>query len=474
MIETSLDLLNTSARSSWVRLRTLAMSRWLAIFGQAAAVMVATRYFEIDLRLGLCFLAIGVSAAFNIILTVIFPANNRLSERNAMLTLLFDLCQLAALLALSGGLSNPFVILMLAPVTISATALTLRATALLGLVFVLLVTTLMWAFIPLTTVSGQLIQLPSILIAGTWAALVISAVFLAVYARRITVETFTMSEALSATQMALDREQKLTALGSVVAAAAHELGTPLATIKLAAAELADELSDRPELMEDARLISAQADRCKEILKDMGRSGHDDMHMHYAPVSAVIDEAALPHLDRGKTIIIRINGKLINESVADQPEIRRHAEIIYGMRNLIQNAVDFATQYVWIDIDWDDTNMRIHVGDDGRGYPGDLIEKIGDPFVRTRWETRSDQSQRPGYEGMGLGLFIAKTLLERTGAHLTFANGIKARKRVGVPPLAIPELMRPSGAIVEVVWSRSDIELTKGTQRAPLGENVPII
>lgn len=280
-----------------------------------------------------------------------------------------------------------------------------------------------------------------------------------------------MSEALTATQMALGREQKLTALGSIVAAAAHEFGTPLATIKLAAAELADELSDRPELRADALLIGSQADRCRDILHDMGRSGKEDMHMHHAPVSAVIDEASAPHLDRGITVITRISGTPISAAMLSQPEIYRHPEIIHGLRNLIQNAVDFATGFVWIDVDWDDSELRIHIGDDGPGYPADLIDKIGDPYVRTR----SDEtlSERPEYEGMGLGLFIAKTLLERSGASLTFANGSEVPGKAKHPPADLVEFARPSGAIVEVVWKRSEIEPPKELRRAPLGKNVPV-
>lgn len=470
MSDTSFDLFDNSARSGWVRLRTLVLLRWLAILGQGGAILLAVYFLDIDLRLDVCFLAIGISVAFNIVTTVIFPENNRLTERNAMLTLIFDLCQLGFLLAMTGGLSNPFVVLMLVPVTISATALSIRAILTLGLVFLIIITGLLRFYVPLTTFSGEVIQLPDLLIAGTWPALVVSALFLAIYARRVTVETFVMSEALTATQMALGREQKLTALGGVVAAAAHELGTPLATIKLVAAELADELSDRPELYEDALLISSQADRCRDILHDMGRSGKDDMHVHYAPVLSVVEEASEPHMDRGKTIIIRINGLPVTNLIPNQPEIYRASEIIHGLRNLVQNAVDFATEYVWIDIDWSRTHLRVHVGDDGFGYPPDLIGKIGDPFVRTRSQTKKSQEQRPGYEGMGLGLFIAKTLLERSGAKLTFANGTETPGLPTRPPLGPVEYARPTGAVVELVWRRVDIEPDQSEVRGALGEN----
>ncbi len=470
MFDTPLNLFNSTARSKWLRLRTLILLRWLAIAGQLGAIIIATRFLEIDLRLDLCASALGVSVAFNIVVTAIFPANNRLSERNAMLTLLFDLFQLAFLVSLTGGLSNPFVFLMLAPVIVSAAALTLRATVIIGLVFISLISLLVVFYIPLTTLSGELIQLPNLLIYGTWASLVTTGVFLAAYAHRVTEETFSMSEALTATQLALGREQRLSALDGVVAAAAHELGTPLATIKLVAAELADELEDHPHLYDDAKLIGTQADRCRDILRDMGRTGKDDTHLHHAPISAVVEEAAAPHMDRGKMIMIRIDGALQTELVPDQPEVPRHPEIIHGLRNLVQNAVDFAAARVWIDIDWDEKELRIHVGDDGMGYPPDLIGKIGDPFVRKRTDKQKAQSARPEYEGMGLGLFIAKTLLERTGARLTFANGSEAPGKRPMSPPGPPEFARPTGAIVEVVWRRSDIEATKSTVRGALGEN----
>lgn len=470
MFDAPLKLFSSNARSKWLRLRTLILLRWLAVGGQLGAIVIATRFLEVDLRLDLCATALGISVAFNIVATVIFPANNRLSERNAVLTLMFDLFQLAFLVSLTGGLSNPFVFLLLAPVTIAAAALTLRATVIIGVVFISLISLLVVFYIPLTTLSGELIQLPSMLIYGTWAALVTSGIFLAAYAHRVTEETFSMSEALTATQLALGREHRLTALGGVVAAAAHELGTPLATIKLAAAELADELENHPHLYDDAKLIGTQADRCRDILRDMGRSGKDDTHLHHSPVSAVVEEAAAPHMDRGKMILIRIDGALQVEPVPSQPEVPRQPEIIHGIRNLVQNAVDFAAARVWIDIDWDDKYLRVHVGDDGMGYPPDLIGKIGDPFVRKRNDKQKHLPARPEYEGMGLGLFIAKTLLERSGARLTFANGSEVPGKRSTTPSGPPEFARPTGAIVEVVWRRSDIEAKRSSVRGPLGEN----
>lgn len=264
-----------------------------------------------------------------------------------------------------------------------------------------------------------------------------------------------MSDALSATQMALSREQKLTDLGGVVAAAAHELGTPLATIKLASGELFEELGDRPELQEDAALIREQADRCRDILRDMGRAGKDDLHLRQAPLRAVLEEAAEPHMDRGKEIEFELMGPEMA-----QPSILRKPEIIHGVRNLVQNAVDFAQYQIWVEASWTDDSIALRIMDDGSGFPPHLIGRIGDPFMKRR-KLSSDKNRRPGYEGMGLGLFIAKTLLERSGAELSFANGREA---------GTVDSDTGIGAVVEVKWKRSDIDAVSGSAPVPFGEN----
>jgi two-component system sensor histidine kinase RegB len=301
-------------------------------------------------------------------------------------------------------------------------------------------------------------------------------VFLALFARRVTAETFVMNQALLATQMALSREQRLSALGGVVAATAHELGTPLATIKLTAGELSEELADLdvPDfLREDAELIREQADRCREILRSMGRAGKDDTHLKVAPISAVVEEAAEPHAERGRTLVLRVNGEMLHDAIEEQPLVNRNPELVHGLRNLVQNAVDFATTTVWVDISWDAASLRIVVGDDGPGYPPELMTRLGDPFVR-RKNARKAAQQRPGYEGMGLGLFIAKTLLERSGATLTFSNAREASRRIGPDADAGTEPNRATGAVVECVWPRRKIEADKRRARGPLGLNPQVL
>ncbi|OUD09716.1 two-component sensor histidine kinase [Marivivens niveibacter] len=435
-------------RSRWVRLRTLVILRWIAIVGQIIALIVTVYLFQLELEVGLAAMAIGASIIANLFSSFLYPETKRLTELEAMLMLLFDLLQLCLLLYLTGGLNNPFALLVLAPVTIAATFLRLRNTAMLGGVAIAIITALaLWHF-PLITSTGELLELPAIFRFGFWISLVVGVLFLGAYARQITTEMHDMSDALLATQMALAREQKLTDLGGVVAAAAHELGTPLATIKLVSAELLDEAGDNDDLVEDLRLIGDQADRCRDILRSMGRAGKDDLHLRNVPIEGILREAAEPHLTRGKEIRFHIAKDTIAPDT--QPIISRRPEIIHGLRNLIQNAVDFAATTVDVEMHWSKDTVLVRICDDGAGYSQNVISRIGDPFVRQR-----NLPQRPGYDGMGLGLFIAKTLLERSGAKLAFANGGDL-----------------GGAIVTVSWIRSKVDPDHG-ERAALGENVPI-
>ncbi|NNK77324.1 MAG: ActS/PrrB/RegB family redox-sensitive histidine kinase [Litoreibacter sp.] len=463
MADLSEELLRSGTRNGLVRLQTLINLRWLAIVGQSITVLYASYMLELRIELGLCLIAIGASVISNLVAIFVYPQNTRLPEREVMLTMLFDLSQLAFLVYLTGGLNNPFAVLILAPVTVSAMTLQPRSTLLLGGLAVILVSVLAFYFVPLRTAEGFILRMPQVFVFGFWVALMIGIIFLGIYAARVTRETHAMSQALLATQMALSREQKLTDLGGVVAAAAHELGTPLATIKLVSNELLEELEDRPELKEDAALIKEQADRCRVILQSMGRAGKDDLHLRSAPLGTVIEESADPHSNRGKKLHFNYGPAL--DAPQRMPNILRKPEIIHGLRNLIQNAVDFAEANVWIDGNWDGDQISVRVIDDGTGYPPDLLGRIGDPFLKGRKKDTNVQN-RPGYEGMGLGLFIAKTLLERSGAEVTFANGSGLASETDSGPAR-------SGAIAEVTWPNGRISAAETGKSQALGENKPI-
>ncbi len=422
---------NTRARGDWVRLRTLVGVRWIAIAGQTAAVLIATHLFGFELPMSLCALLISASASFNIVAQMVNPAEKRLSERGTLASLFFDLAQLVGMLMLTGGLSNPFAVLILAPVTVAATVLRLRSTLALAVPALAAIAVMSVVHLPLVTRDGTVLAVPELYRNGIAVALAVGLLFLGLYARRVAVEGYAMSEALAATQLALAREQRLAAIGGMAAAAAHELGTPLATIKLAAGELARELADHPELApdlaEDAALIRRETERCGAIMADLSQGGRDDAHLRLAPVSAVIEEAALPHASRGKRLIVRVDGLPADEADGEQPIVARSPELIHGLRNAIQNAVDFAASTVWVDADLSGGTLRIAVGDDGPGFSPDILPRLGEPYVSTR--ARGERRQADGeYEGMGLGLFIARTLLERTGARVAFANGSDTRRR----------------------------------------------
>ncbi|HEY0275934.1 MAG TPA: ATP-binding protein, partial [Paenirhodobacter sp.] len=250
----------------------------------------------------------------------------------------------------------------------------------------------------------------------------------------------------------------LTDLGGVVAAAAHELGTPLATIKLVSSELADELLGQDDLHADVLLIRDQADRCRDILRSMGRAGKDDLHLRSAPLLAVLREAAEPHMDRGK--ILHFDQIAAVGSPDRQPPIHRYPELIHALRNVIQNAVDFARTSVWIEAEWTEREIIVRITDDGPGYAPGVLGRIGDPYLHRR---TAERLNRPEYEGMGLGLFIAKTLLQRTGAYLRFGNST-------VPAALTGEAPRPSGARVELIWPAARLVVPEG---GGLGENLPI-
>lgn len=448
-------------RGSYIRLRTIIWLRWAAVFGQLAALFVAERYYNLRLEVGLFYLVIGASVLANLIAMFVFPENRRLSERENFFMVLFDLLQLGALLVLAGGLNNPFSVLIVGPVAVSAAVLSTKSTITLGLITVLIASGLTQSYYPLRTDQGYILRIPEIFVFGTWAAVIIAVTFLGVYVRRIALDANAMSEAFQAAQLALSREQKLTDLGGVVAAAAHELGTPLATIKLTSAELLDEFPEGSDLREDMQLIVEQTDRCRDILRSMGRAGKDDIYMRQAPVTAVVQDAASPHTDRGREIHFL-------EDSADgtvQPEIYRKPEIIHGLRNLVQNAVDFSRANVWIETIWSADHITVRIQDDGGGFPPGMIGRIGDPFMRRRTNSQ-ERARKTAYEGMGLGLFIAKTLLERSGAELNFANGPDRSQKSRAGP-------QRSGALVIVRWKAGAVSVDKAAGRTPLGANRPI-
>ena len=443
--------LNKSDRGGWVRLLTLTYLRWIAIIGQTFAVIMGYYFLKLDFSLFGCLYLILLSSILNLLCWFFFPKTKRLTEFQNMLLLLYDLLQLGLMLYFTGGLSNPFAVFILGPVIISATVLNLRFTIVLGTVAIVVVTILSFFFQPIINLKGQILEPPGLILIGNLIAISIAIVFIAVYSRRVAIETFSMSQALQAMQMALEREQRLSSLGGIVAAAAHEMGTPLATIKLISTELRHGFDNKKELNQDLSLISSQVDRCKDILRNIGRKGKEDIFLRDVPLMVLLEEVCSPILNsKNKKLIFSLNNAFAKDVTdfkkLDQPVLTRKPELIYGLRNIIQNAIEFSKSKVWVEVVYDLSNLSITISDDGKGYPSNLLGKIGEPFLIDTNFKKNLEHNRPYYEGMGLGLFISKTLLENLGAIVSFNN--EKNKNTG------------KGAIVTIIFERKKIEVNQ--------------
>ncbi len=403
-----------------MRFRTLMLIRWIGVIGQAVALFVVHVGFGLDLPMVLALGIVGVSALLNLVLTLSPPSGGRIDHRQATLFLTYDLLQLSTLLFLTGGLYNPFALLILAPVTISATVLSRHTTIALSVLAVFLTSILAFWHLPLP--SPVLWVEPSRLVAlGLWIALVCAIVFMASYTFTVAEEARRMSDALSATQMALAREQRVSALGGLAAAAAHELGSPLSTIAVAAKELARDVPADSPFADDVRLLVSQSRRCSEILAQLSHLPEEvdpATPFERLPLSALVELAALPY----EKDEIEVDFREKAEDGSPEPVVPRTPELLHGLGTLIQNAVQFAKTRVAVETAWDAAETRVTILDDGPGFSQMVMAELGEPYV----------SSRSGGGGhMGLGVFIALSLLDRGGAAIAFDNRPEGGARVVV-------------------------------------------
>ncbi len=431
------DVRAESAALGRVRLRTLVYIRWIAVVGQATTLLLVHYVLGFALPVFACLFVVAVSAGLNITLGLATPLGRRVRDRTAALYLAYDLVQLTVLLYLTGGLQNPFSILILAPVTASATVLSRGSTVGLGVLSGLCITLLALIHEPFPW-RGQVFGLPDFYIMGVWQALVVGILFIAAYVGSVSEEARRLSGALAATQLALGREQRMSALGALAAAVAHELGSPLATIAVTAKELSHDAPPKGPLAEDAALILEQSDRCRDILAQLANKPVADGGEPFERVAleTLCSIAAAPHASDGVAVLVnrthdKTGGGPSDESETE-PHVQRSPEILHGLGTLIQNAVQFARATVTIGCHWTATTVTITIVDDGQGFPTNLLDRLGEPYLSTRRDGPKDQH-------MGLGIFIAETLLGRTGARLSFGNE--------------PGL----GARVTVTWERAALE-----------------
>jgi two-component system, sensor histidine kinase RegB len=440
--------IDLSRRSRRLRVDTLVKLRWLALLGQVAALVVTYFVFRFSLPLGPCLLVIAASAWLNIGLRLRFGRIDRLEDAPAAAMLAYDILQLTALLYLTGGIENPFSMLFLAPIMISAVSLSGRITLVLTLLMIGAVSALTFRHYPLPWFPGKQLQLPLIYDAGIWVAIVLGAAFIAVYASRVAIEARKLADALAATELVIAREQHLTQLDGLAAAAAHELGTPLATITLVVRDLQKQLPPGDPSEEDLNLLAQEAGRCRAILGTLTSLGADTGDiLDEMSLGLLIEEIAGPHRDFGVRISIAANGQ------DPEPACRRNPGILYGLGNLVENAIDFATSEVGIATKWDAARVTIVIEDNGPGFSADVVGRVGEPYVTTKTDRRSKTEEG---SGLGLGLFIAKTLLERSGATVTAGNR------------APPE----TGASITISWERAAFERgTKGVRASGDGATV---
>lgn len=453
-------------------LRTLIVLRWLTIIGQSAAILTAHQLLHFPLPLWPCLIVIAVSAAVNVgAMARVRRLEASLPDgRQTAIHLGFDIFQLGVLLALTGGLENPFCLLLVAPVTIAAAALPARQALMLGVLALIAVGVLFFWSEPLPWRPYEDFHLPTLYRLGMAMALVTGVVFTAGYAWRVAADAEKLELALATTQDVLQREQRLAALGGLAAAAAHELGTPLATIQVVAKELQRASSPDSDAAEDAALILQQAERCRGILTQLSQQPEGDDAL-YADVSlkALLEEVVEPH--RGFDLVFEVLVKTPAGQPA--PRVRRMPEVVHGLSTLVENAADFAAATVRVQAIVDAGWIEIDILDDGPGFANDILPRLGEPYVTSRPQGKARQalaaqiaaaarpSKRrasvdapiaPSQGGMGLGFFIARTLLERTGGSVSVGQGLPQ-------PGATPEAKTvPRGARVAVRWARPALEV----------------
>ncbi|MBR0736892.1 ActS/PrrB/RegB family redox-sensitive histidine kinase [Bradyrhizobium liaoningense] len=415
-----------------IRLDTILRLRWLAVLGQLAAIFIVAQGLEFNVEIVPCVSIIVLSAALNLGLQTAANPMQRLEPMQAAGLLALNIVELAGLLFFTGGLQNPFSFLFLAPVLISATALPARFTFGLGLLAVACASILFFFHFSLPWDSDDPLVLPPVYLVGVWLSIALAIGVTSLYSFQVTEEARKLADALAATELVLTREQHLTQLDGLAAAAAHELGTPLATIFLISRELEKTVKDA-SISADLKTLREQTQRCRDILSKITQLSSTGAPFDHMKLSELIEEVVAPHRDFGVDIKVRIA-----VAVAAEPVGSRNPAILYGIGNIVENAVDFARTTVEVNAWWNKDHIELVISDDGAGIPPDILNRIGEPYLSRRRPQDDGGSER---RGLGLGVFIARTLLERTGAKVSFTNR------------TFPE----HGAVVQITWPRQRFE-----------------
>ena len=409
--------------------KTLVNLRWIAIIGQIIAINFVHFYLKLDLPYIETHIIIFIGLITNIVLQFNIRTN-QLKDLSSSLFLAYDLLQLSALLYLTGGIFNPFVLLIIIPTIVSSTFLSMGTTIILGTITIGLLFILKEYHKILPGLDIYNFNFPEYYLAGVLVSIIIGLVFLSYFGIRFSGETKKRSEALDKLQQVMAKEYELDSLDGQAAAAAHSLGTPLATISVVAKELKKEIGDKSKHSKDLDLLISQSKRCSDILKKISKKEiSEDQFINLIKVESLLEEIIISFEETSdKKITLLENGD------KNKINIKRSPEIVFGLRNFIGNAIKFANREVLIKLISDEQNLVLIVNDDGPGFAEDIIKLIGEPYLKSR------SKQIAGKAGLGLGIFLGKTLLERKKAQLTFFNNEDLK-----------------GATVKIAWSILDIK-----------------
>ncbi len=408
--------------------KTVVILRWMALFGQLGTIYIVHFFLNLKLPLFYCTLTIFFGGLTNIFIQFNFKSN-QLKNIESTILLFYDVIQLSVLIFLTGGVTNPFIIFLIVPSIVSSTLLNLFSTIFLSLITIISLVLLTFNFFPLPHETGNLhFHVPDYYIYSIPTSLVIVLVFLNYFGFRFGFEARRRGYALNKLESVLSKEQELDSIGHQAAAAAHSLGTPLSTITVIAKELKKELINNPKFSEDINILLDQVKRCGQILKKLSqRKIVDDEYVSNVSMQDLLFEIYKSFEEiSNKKIVLNINKS------SKKIPIQRSAEVTYGIRNFVGNAVKFSKSKVSINLETNENDFSVLISDDGPGFPKDIFNLIGEPYIASKSNKLKSKS------GLGLGTFIGKTLLERKKAKINFSNNEK------------------EGALVEIVWKYSDI------------------
>ena len=411
--------------------KTVVILRWIALIGQLITIYVVHFLLELNLPIILCSITIFCGGLTNIFIQFTFK-KNQLSNIESTILLFYDVIQLAVLIYLTGGVTNPFVIFLVVPAIVSSTLLNLTSTFFLSFITIITLVLLTFNYFPLPSEGNIHFHVPDYYLYSIPTSLIIVLIFLNYFGFRFGHEARKRSEALNRLESVLAKEQELDSIGHQAAAAAHSLGTPLSTITVIAKELKKEIKNNPKYSEDVDMILSEVKRCGDILKKLSRREIvDDIY-----VSNIALEDLLFEIKNSFEEISEKSIELYFDKKNKKTPIKRSPELTYGIRNFVGNAVKFSKKNVFINLINNEDEIKIKITDDGPGFPNDVFQIIGEPYIASKTKKFKNKS------GLGLGTFIGKTLLERKKAIIEFSN------------------LEKGGASVEISWKYYDLVWTK--------------